>query len=82
MRALIIASALLAAPASAQQNPTCKDFQRNPDGSWSPTRPVTIQDQNGGQILGPGMSFHPGVLFMGVDLAATLDQQCGKARRP
>ncbi len=81
MRALIICSALLVAPASAQQN-LCEDFQRNPDGSWSPTHPITIQDQNGGQILVPGMSFHSGEIFMGVDLAAALDQQCRKALRP
>lgn len=48
-------------------------FQRNPDGSWSAIRPITIGNQNGSIGVGPGMSFSRGVSFMGVNLAEELD---------
>lgn len=52
---------------------TCADFQHNPDGSWSPLHPVTI---NGVTMGGPGVKFTVGVAFGGVDLAAALNKQC------
>jgi hypothetical protein len=52
---------------------TCADFQHNPDGSWSPLHPVTI---NGVTMGGPGVKFTVGVAFGGVDLAAALNNQC------
>jgi hypothetical protein len=51
---------------------TCADFQRNADGSWSPTYPIGLN----GVSFGPGVSFNPGVSLGGVDLAAALNQQC------
>ena len=51
---------------------TCSDFARNPDGSWSPVRPVFIN----GVTMGPGVRFMPGVSFGGVDLASILNRQC------
>ena len=59
--------------ASAQQTLNCSDFKKNPDGSWSPVRPVTLN----GVTMGPGVSFNPGVSFGGVDLASILNKQCG-----
>jgi ABC-type glycerol-3-phosphate transport system substrate-binding protein len=51
---------------------TCWDFARNADGSWSALHSITVN----GVSFGPGVAFRPGVSFGGVDLAATLNQQC------
>lgn len=51
---------------------SCADFVRNPNGSWSPVRPVTI----GSVTMGPGVSFNPGMLIGGVDIAAWLNANC------
>ena len=40
-------------------------FQNNNDGSYSPKGIVKI----GGVTMSPGVSFRPGVLFSGVDIA-------------
>jgi hypothetical protein len=65
---------LISGAASAQSQTTvnCADFTRNPDGSWSPVKPVQL----GGITMGPGVRFTPGVLFGGVDLASALNQHC------
>jgi hypothetical protein len=81
MCSLIVFSALVAfvvvSPAIAQEDLKCDDFQHNPDGSWTPKSTMTIQRPNGGEIrIGPGLSFHTGVPFMGVDRAAMLDKHC------
>ena len=67
-------SAALLAPAG--QALACTDFRRQPDGSWSPRRPVTI----GGMTLTPAMSFSRGVSFGGVDVGAALDAHCRSPR--
>jgi len=56
----------------------CSAFQKNPDGSWTSVKSVTITSpQGGGQIqIRSGMTFRGGVLFMGLDLAKYLDQIC------
>jgi len=59
-----------------QQTIPCNAFQKNPDGSWSPTRQVTISGPNGQGTMNPGVSFRPGVAFMGIDMATALEQQC------
>jgi hypothetical protein len=58
--------------ASTQSTLTCADFVRNPNGSWSPVRPITLN----GITMGPGVAFMPGVAFGGIDLASVLNQQC------
>jgi hypothetical protein len=64
---------LVPVAAAAQNGPlTCSDFSRNPDGSWSPVRPIFIN----GVTMGPGVRFTPGVQFGGVDLASILIKQC------
>ena len=52
------------------------DFQRNPDGSWITTRPITISGFGGKQTLvAAGRRFSNGQMFMfGLDLAAILDR--------
>lgn len=54
---------------------TCGDFQRNPNGSWSPRVGVTIN----GISMGPGVAFNRGVAIGGIDVAALLDQKCRTA---
>lgn len=44
-------------------------FRRNPNGSWSPIRPIQL----GSITMGPGLSFNRGAFFSGVELAAVLD---------
>ena len=65
-----------AAPAPAARTLDCSDFRRQPDGSWTPRRPVVV----GGMTVTPAMSFSRGVSFGGVDAAATLDAHCLRRR--
>lgn len=58
-----------------QESP-CSAFQRNPNGSWTSIKSVTINGPNGQIQISPGMTFIRGVLFMGLDLAAWLDENC------
>jgi hypothetical protein len=50
-------------------------FWRNEDGSWICIDPVTIEHPKGRVQVSPGTTIKPGVPFMGVDLAAWLDEQ-------
>ncbi len=59
------------------QNIPLDAFKKNPDGSWSCVKQVTIKGPSGEIRIGPGMSFREGVQFMGIDLAALLNQQKG-----
>jgi hypothetical protein len=57
----------------AQPQIPCDAFVHNPNGSWSPTRRVTIN----GTSMSPGaVSFNRGVKFGGVDVADLLDTNC------
>jgi hypothetical protein len=60
-----------------QRQPTnrlaCADFHRNSDGSWSPIHPVVICP---GVQTRAGVMFEKGVIFCGVNVVATLNQQC------
>ncbi len=58
-------------------NEICQSFRKNADGSWTSIGSVTINGPNGSIQIGPGMTFQRGVLFMGLDLAAWLDENCG-----
>lgn len=55
---------------------TCSDFMQDANGSWSPTRPVTLAGPSGPIQIGPGISLHAGNFFVGSRLAATLDARC------
>jgi len=73
---LALCAALIGTAADAQEL-DCADFHRNPDGSWSPSRQMTIPNLNGGRVsMGPGVTFKAGEKFVGVDLGAVLDRQC------
>ena len=74
-------AAAMALPAQAQTAPgantlKCVDFRRNPDGSWSPMREVTIRYPNGIVSLGPPASFPASGTYMGLPLAQMLNQKC------
>jgi hypothetical protein len=53
-------------------------FWRNEDGSWICIDPVTIDHPKGRMQVAPGMTFRPGMLYMGVDLASWLDEELTK----
>lgn len=85
MKNFLLATACLAItmaaamPAQAQSGPlklNCADYQRNPDGSWTPVRQVTINYPNGIVVLGTNVSFPAHGTYMGLELAPMLDQQC------
>ena len=65
-------------------DPVCAAFQPNGDGTWTSTRPVTIQVPTGELQIGPGQTFRRGIQFMGLDVATWLDMNCrpiGPSRR-
>ena len=50
-------------------------FSRNADGSWVCITPVTIEHPKGRMQVSPGTMVKPGEPFMGIDLAAWLEEQ-------
>ena len=54
----------------------CSLFHANADGSWNAAKPMTLQPAAGPIPLKPSLSFKPGTLFAGFDLAAELDKSC------
>jgi hypothetical protein len=55
-----------------------KAFQRNEDGSWTCVAPVRIDHPRGRIEVTPGTRVAPNTVFMGVDLAAWLEEQARK----
>jgi hypothetical protein len=55
----------------------CSDFQKNQDGTWSPTHTVTIPAGGARMSLSPKDSIHPGGSMAGLHLGAALDSECG-----
>lgn len=49
-------------------------FRRNPDGSWTCIAPATIEHPKGRIQVSPGTTLRRGTPFMGVDLAAWLEE--------
>jgi hypothetical protein len=50
-------------------------FWRNEDGSWICIDPITIEHPKGRVQVAPGTTLMPGTPYMGIDLAAWLEQQ-------
>jgi hypothetical protein len=50
-------------------------FRRGPSGTWLCLASATIEHPKGRIQVTPGTSFSPGTSFMGVDIAAWLDEQ-------
>lgn len=53
-------------------------FERAPDGSWRCIAPVRIDHPAGRIEVAQDTRFIPGGRFMGVDLAAWLEEKLGK----
>jgi hypothetical protein len=49
-------------------------FRRKSDGSWTCLAPATIEHPKGQILVTPDSRFMPGTVFLGVDLAAYLDE--------
>jgi hypothetical protein len=49
-------------------------FRRKSDGSWTCIAPATIEHARGRIEVTPDSRFMPGTVFMGIDLAAYLDE--------
>ena len=74
---IALAAVCLSSPARAQSGGLpCDAFQKNGDGSWSAMRAVSVP--GGGRYINirEGALFRPGSAFLGLDLAAQLDQTC------
>jgi len=62
-----------------QQLP-CDSFKKNPDGSWTCVKALTIvapQTPQGLLPVRPGFTFKKGVKFMSMDIVKVLDEKCG-----
>jgi hypothetical protein len=55
-----------------------KCFERNSDGSWTCIAPVRIDHPRGRIEVTPGTRLAPNTVFMGVDLAAWLEDQASR----
>jgi hypothetical protein len=55
----------------------CSDFQKNQDGTWSPTHTVTLPAGGARISLSPKDSIKPGASVAGYPLGALLDAGCG-----
>ena len=53
-------------------------FWRNEDGSWICIDPVTIEHPQGRVQVAPGTTLQPGICYMGIDLAAWLNDHMQK----
>jgi hypothetical protein len=52
-----------------------KSWTRSNSGTWTCLSAATLDHPNGRIQVTPGTSFAPGTMFMGVDVAAWLDEQ-------
>jgi len=64
--------------AAVKDGEVLKAFTRNPDGSWTCVSPVRIDHPRGRIEVTPGTRLAPGTMFMGVDLAAWLEEQAAR----
>lgn len=56
----------------------CSCFMKNPDGTWTCIKETMIFGYGGIIPITPGLNFTEGVIWMGVDLAAWLNENCQK----
>lgn len=67
-----------ATPGPANAVP-CDAFRKNPDGSWTATRAVSVKVGSGTVSVGANTNFAPRAIRLnGVDFANFLDDRCGK----
>ncbi len=60
----------------AEEKSPCDAFEKDSDGKWHCTAAVSIEIENRMMVIGEGLTFTKGVLFMGVDIAKWLDENC------
>jgi len=72
---IVLASGLCSI-AQAQDASLCPSFQKNADGSWSAMHNVAVPGAGRVFHVQEGAQFRPGMVFMGMDLAAQLDHDC------
>jgi hypothetical protein len=51
---------------------TCREFHKNPDGTWSPNLPMEI----GGVRLSPTVGYKKGQVIGGLPLVDVLEESC------
>lgn len=63
--------------AQAQADPLCEAFRRNPDGSWTSVKPVTVETPSIKLQVAPGQTFNRGAFLGGIDIVDRLEKNCG-----
>ena len=63
-------------PELRAQGVFCADFRKNPLGSWTPLRKVTIIGPSGPFTVEPDEIFSLDSTVMSVNIAAILDERC------
>jgi hypothetical protein len=76
LAATLLAQVCLSGQAWAQGGLPCDAFQKNPDGSWTAMRAVSINAGGRNLPLREGSRFKPGAAFLGTDIADELDKAC------
>ena len=54
-----------------------ENFIKHDDGSWEPMLPIKMEGPNGELTLLPGIKFKKGFVYMGMDIAALLEEEEG-----
>ena len=70
----LLAGSVVCSPAFALMG--CEDFIRNPDGSWTPTRPFVTDGPTGMVRIDPGNAINPRMGGVEGRLAANLTRHC------
>jgi hypothetical protein len=76
MAVAAMAVAICGSTAARAQELPCDSFQKNPDGSWTAIHSASVPGAGRYFNVRDGAVFRPGAAFMGLDLAAELDQKC------
>jgi hypothetical protein len=86
--AAIVAATALPALAQAVQTPqggpnsppvACGDYKKNADGSWAPTKDVSLIFPDGTTLgVKAGTTFSAAGSYMGLPMSLILNQQCSK----
>ena len=62
--------------AIGEEKSPCDAFEKDSDGNWRSIDAAPIEMENRMIVIGKGMTFTKGVLFMMVDVAEWLDEKC------
>jgi hypothetical protein len=71
-----------AQPVTDEPRDFCRTMQRNADGSWAATAPISIELPNGGKVrLDATTVRERTIVINGIDVARFLDERCGSQAR-